>query len=76
MTVSLSRTGSRTTPTGNVDVDEALIVASLDSAAAPVAAPLQLPSGIVRRARVGQEEAAAPAPPTTRTSPLPAPVRP
>ena len=45
-------------------MDEDLIVASHDSATAPpVAAPLQLPSGMVLRARVRQEEAAAPAPP-------------
>ena len=48
-------------PTGNMDVDEDLIVASLDNAAAPpVAAPLQLPSGMVH-----QEEAAATAQPAS-----------
>ena len=42
-------------PPGNLDVDEDLIVASLVSAAAPlVAATLQLPSGMVLRARVRQ----------------------
>ena len=51
-------------PQENMDVDEDLVVASLDSTtASPVAAPLQLPSGMVLRARVRQEEAAAPAPP-------------
>lgn len=47
----------------DMDVDEDLIVASLNDVAGPsAAAPLQLPSGMVLRARARREDDAAPAP--------------
>ena len=54
----------------NMDVDEDLIAASLDGAAAPhTSAPLQLPSGMVLRARARREDNAAPAPAPLAASP-------